>query len=319
MSLDFDPSIDHYKVLGVDPKASADDIKKAYRKLAKQYHPDSTGGDKVKETRFKEINNAYDVLSDGKKRSTYDAIRAGGGPGGGFPGAGFPGAGFPGGFPGAGFSGGGRAGRPGAPGEGFDLGDLFGQFFSGGRQGPRVRVEHFDFGDPDVEAWTAERGPRRRRDEPAEGANLRSRVQASDGSWLTVQGGDVHSELRIPFDRAILGTVVEVATVDGKASVKVPPGTSSGRKLRLRGKGVIGPAGPAGPAGSAGSASSGGQAGDHYVTVQIDVPRDLDDEAKKLLIELVRRTGSTPSPSSSQTTTAGPAGAGAAQKGKKRP
>jgi DnaJ-class molecular chaperone len=302
MSLDFDPSIDHYKVLGVDPKASADDIKKAYRKLAKQYHPDSTGGDKVKETRFKEINNAYDVLSDGKKRSTYDAIRAGGGPGGGFPGAGFPG-----GFPGAGFPGGGRAGRPGAPGEGFDLGDLFGQFFSGGRQGPRVRVEHFDFGDPDVEAWTAERGPRRRRDEPAEGANLRSRVQASDGSWLTVQGGDVHSELRIPFDRAILGTVVEVATVDGKASVKVPPGTSSGRKLRLRGKGVIGPAG-------SGSGGPAGQAGDHYVTVQIDVPRDLDDEAKKLLIELVQRTGSPVA--SASTTSAGP---GPAQKGKKRP
>jgi DnaJ-class molecular chaperone len=290
MSLDFDPSIDHYKVLGVDPKASADDIKKAYRKLAKAYHPDSTGGDKVKETRFKEINNAYDVLSDTKKRSTYDAIRAGGGAG--FPGAGFPGAGFPGGFPGAGFPGGGR-GR--SPGDGVDLGDLFGQFFSGGRQGPRVRVEHFDFGDPDVEAWTAERGPRRRRQEPAD-SNLRSKVQASDGSWLSVQGGDVHSELRIPFDRAILGTVVEVATVDGKASVKVPPGTSSGRKLRLRGKGVVGPA---------------GQAGDHYVTVQIDVPRDLDDEAKKLLVELVQRTGSAPTPSST--------GPGAAQKGKKRP
>jgi molecular chaperone DnaJ len=125
-----------------------------------------------------------------------------------------------------------------------------------------------------------------------------------------VQGGDVHSELRIPFDRAILGTVVEVATVDGKASVKVPPGTSSGRKLRLRGKGVIGTAGSGGPA---------GQAGDHYVTVQIDVPRDLDDEAKKLLIELVRRTGATAPPPSQTTTTAGPAGAGAAQKGKKRP
>jgi curved DNA-binding protein len=294
MSLDFDPAIDHYKVLGVDPKASADDIKKAYRKLAKQFHPDSTGGDKVKETRFKEISNAYDVLSDTKKRSTYDAIRAGGGPG-----SGFPGAGFPGGFPGAGFPGGGRGGRPGAPGEGFDLGDLFGQFFSGGRQGPRVRVEHFDFGDPEVEAWTAERGPRRRREEPAEG-NLRSKVQAADGSWLSVQGGDVHSELRIPFDRAILGTVAEVATVDGKASVKVPPGTSSGRKLRLRGKGVVGPAGPA---------------GDHYVTVQIDVPRDLDDEAKKLLVELVQRTGSP----AGAATTAGAAGPGAAQKGKKRP
>jgi molecular chaperone DnaJ len=80
--------------------------------------------------------------------------------------------------------------------------------------------------------------------------------------------------VRISFDRAILGTVGTVATVDGKAEVKIPPGTSSGRKLRLRGKGVAG---------------RSGQAGDHYVTVQIDVPKDLDDEGKKLLVQLVTR------------------------------
>lgn len=244
--IDFDPSVDYYKVLGVSDKASADEIKKAYRKLAKAYHPDSTGGDKVKEKRFKEISNAYDVLGDAKKRKQYDAIRAGG---------------FRPDLGGGGFR---TYSTQGGGPSVFDLGDLFSQFFSGaaGRGGGRVRVEHVEYGD----------GRSRRRD--AEDAEFESKVRASDGTWLRVEGGDVHSDVRISFDRAILGTVATVATVDGKAEVKIPPGTPSGRKLRLRGKGVIG---------------RSGQAGDHYVTVHIDVPKDLDDEAKKLLVSLVQK------------------------------
>ena len=242
--IDFDPSVDYYKALGVSDKATADEIKKAYRKLAKQYHPDSTGGDKAKESRFKDVQNAYDVLGDAKKKKLYDEIRANGGRRGPVPGGAYT-----------------YTGQGGGPGV-FDLGDLFGQFFSQqqrGSRGGRVRVERVDFDGFGRDG---------------EDAEFESKVRASDGSWLRVDGADVYSDVRIPFDRAILGTVATVPTIDGKADVKVPPGTSSGRKLRLRGKGVT---------------DRSGRTGDHYVTVQIDVPGDLDDEAKKQLVQLVQR------------------------------
>lgn len=243
--IDFDPSVDYYKALGVSESATADEIKRAYRKLAKQNHPDSTGGDKAKEHRFKDISNAYDVLGDPKKRGLYDQIRANGGV-------------QQGSFPGGGFT----YTSQGGPGPGvFDLGDLFSQFFANnGRGGGRVRVEQDD-------------GRRGRRRE-AQDAEFESKVKAADGTWLRVEGVDVFSDVRISFDRAILGTVATVATIDGKAEVKVPPGTSSGKKLRLRGKGVT---------------DRSGHVGDHYITVQIDVPGDLDDDAKKQLVQLVSR------------------------------
>ena len=258
--IDFDPAIDYYKALGVSKEASAEEIKKAYRKLAKQYHPDTTGGDKAKESRFKDISNAYDVLGDAKKRKLYDEIRAGGMRGGPGP-EGFQYYTTQGGGPGV-----------------FDLGDLFTQFFgaqrggAAGAGGPgRVRVERVDFdGFGGAGGGRHAPGPAA----SAEDAEFESKVRASDGSWLVARGADVYSDLHISFDRAILGTVAPVATIDGKAEVKVPPGTSSGKKLRLRGKGIT---------------DRSGRKGDHYVTVQIDVPGDLDDEGKKLLVQLVQR------------------------------
>jgi DnaJ-class molecular chaperone len=250
--IDFDPNLDFYKALGVPEKATADEIKKQYRKLAKQFHPDSTGGDKAKETRFKEISNAYDVLGDAKKKKLYDDIRSGAhrqpsrGPGG----ASYTYE---------------TSGGPGV----FDLNDLFGQFFSQAQQGqPRGGGARARY------AQQADFEPRGRQPAPADDAEFTSKVQASDGSWLEAKGNDVYSDVRIPFDRAILGTVATVPTIDGKAEVKVPPGTASGKKLRLRGKGIP---------------DRSGQAGNHYVTVQIDVPGDLDDESKKLLVQLVQR------------------------------
>jgi molecular chaperone DnaJ len=245
MNLDFDPTIDFYKALGVPSTATQGEIKKAYRKLAVQNHPDSTGGDKAKESRFKDISAAYDVLGDVKKRAQYDEVRAMGG--------GRPRARGPGGV---------RGNAGGEP--VWDLGDLFSQMFAGqaaqaGPSGARRSVR-FNTGGG---GWDPEPAPQ----PPAE-----TKTRAADGSMLSVTGQDVHSDVRVPFDHAILGTVVEVATIDGTSSVKIPPGTGSGKKLRLRGKGLPGP---------------GGQ-GDHYVTIQIDVPAQLDDRAKQLLVELTQ-------------------------------
>lgn len=272
--IDFDPGKDYYKVLGVSPSATVDEIKKAYRRLAKQYHPDSTGGDKAKEQRFKEISTAYDVLGTAKRKAQYDAMRAGGGGFSGFPGAGDA-AGFDGFGGAAGFGGMGGAGMG-----GINLGDLFAAM-SGmngmGGAGPRIRVEHFGGGDDPRRSYPSGFGSGFG-SAPASAsstadADFESTVRAADGSWLKVTGMDVASDVRIPFDRAILGTTASVATIDGKAEVKIPPGTSSGKRLRLRGKGR----------------SENGRHGDHYITIHIDVPSDLDDEAKKLLAQLASR------------------------------
>ena len=125
MTSHIDPRIDHYKVLGVKQEASSADIKKAYRRLAKKYHPDSTGGDKHKEAKFKEISRAYDVLGDEGKRAEYDALRSGAGQFHNFQG-------FPGG------------------GGGVDLGQIFAQMFQGaaqgGDRGEGGRQHHFAIG-----------------------------------------------------------------------------------------------------------------------------------------------------------------------------
>jgi molecular chaperone DnaJ len=264
----------------VKPDASAEEIKKAYRKLAKKYHPDSTGGDKAKEDRFKEVSTAYDILGDPEKRAKYDAMKR----------QGFPGI----------DGGGGGAGVP------FDLGELFAQMFGGGAPGarasagggagPRVQYKVYStpgggggggirgdffgggagfempFGSPFD--FAAEDEPRaRRRSEPERPAE--QKIKLSDGQAAIQKGLDVHSDVRLQIDQAVLGTVASVATLDGRASVKIPPGTSSGVKLRLKGKGAVGP---------------GGRRGDHFVTVQIEVPKQLDEEAKRLIVNFMART-----------------------------
>jgi molecular chaperone DnaJ len=141
-----------------------------------------------------------------------------------------------------------------------------GDFFGGGAGFDMPFGSPFDF--------AGEEEPRaRRRSEPERPAE--QKIKLSDGQAAVQKGHDVHSDVRLQIDQAVLGTVVSVATLDGRASVKIPPGTSSGVKLRLKGKGAAGP---------------GGRRGDHFVTVQIEVPRQLDEEARRLIVNFMART-----------------------------
>ena len=193
---------DYYAALGVAKDADAAAIKKAYRQLARELHPDKNPGNAQAESRFKEVSEAYDVLSDPKRRAEYDEARRLFGSGGFRPGAGAPG-GFPGGFPG-GAPGGqpfdlgdifGGAGAPGA-GRAGGLGDIFGGLFTGGT--------------------------------PGAGAGTRSRQQAASGP---ARGQDVETEATLGFDEAVLGVTVPLrmqspgtcATCHGNGA---KPGTS---------------------------------------------------------------------------------------------
>jgi molecular chaperone DnaJ len=246
------PTANYYDVLGVKKDASADEIKKAFRKLAKQYHPDSTGGDKAKEAKFKVASTAYEVIGDSKRRERYDQVR-----GGGF--SPFPSSSY--------------ENSPMA-----DLLNTFGDLFGA----PRARATERPSRPPQPQPPRPEPPPRVPR--PTESpfgtrfdahmhpeSQAPTTVSASDGSSLRVDGFDVQSDVVISFDQAMLGATVTIATIDGRSEVKIPAGSSSGRKLRLRGKGVNNP---------------NGFTGDHHVTVQIEIPGDIGDEAIDLVLKL---------------------------------
>ena len=267
---------DFYAVLGVSKDASEADIKKAYRKLARTHHPDQNPGDAAAEKRFKEISEAYDVLSDPKDRQEYDALRAMGGGGARFTAPGGSGAG---GFEdvfGDMFGGGAGPGsfRTSSGAGGPDLSDLFGAFagggFGGAVEGTTVSLRAADGETVEV------RIPKGIRD----GQKVRARGKGSPGTagrgdlMVTVQvrehpffqrdGDDLRVQVPVTFDEAALGATVEVPTLAGPVKVKVPAGSQSGRVLRLKGRGV----------------ASAKHTGDLLVELQVAVPAELSDEAR---------------------------------------
>ncbi len=282
-----------YEVLGVPEDATQEQIRDAYRKLAVKYHPDKNPGDTQAEEKFKELGQAYDVLSDAGKRAQYDQqLRMG-----------FPSGGVPGGL-----------------GGGWEsistdeilrrFGGLFGDLFGGGGvegYGPFVRGAPRARRGRDVEASVAvpfraaalgekidvtlrtsegmrtlsvrlppgtsdgatlrlkEQGEKGRGHGPAGDLFLRVHVESDDQYHL--EGDDLVADLPVSAPIAVLGGKVEVTTIHGKrGTVTIPPGTSSGTKLRLRGQGI--------------------QGGDHLARVVVTVPKEPTDEERTLYEKL---------------------------------
>ena len=389
---------DYYGTLGVKKNATTDDIRKAFRKLARKYHPDVNPGDKKSEEKFKEISEANDVLSDDKKRKIYDqlgfysdsidpaaaeAAARGGYGGGGFPGGGAPRGGAQevpfdfGGFDFSDFAGGAqsRGGRAQEPAGGFggSFKDIFSGMFNGGRNSaPRGPQNGTDLEyQVAVDFWTAVRGGVTRleitrqetcptckgraviggsiecpecngtgqvtqmggrmkfniqcprcggsgtiqntcatcdgagvvtRREPLEfrikpgtrdGQRIRLAgkgnagvnggapgdlfliIKAGPHPVFTRSGDDVYAVVPVTVSEAALGAKIDVPTIDGRTQLKIPPGTQTGQKLRLREKGVP-------------SATREGLRGDQIVEVRIVVPKVQDERSKEILRELAR-------------------------------
>jgi DnaJ-class molecular chaperone len=311
---------DLYKILGVPENADASAIKKAYRKLAKENHPDVTGGDKKKTERFKEINEAYDVLSDKEKRAAYTRLKN----------APVRPDGMPEGFDpeifAQTFGGGVRMGRGGVDfGDGrggVDISDVFASLFgdAGGRAGGaewggrgRSRVSRGSdvLGTLDVTFAEAALGTRRKV-QTATGTTVEVSIPpgVETGSRLRVAGqgtpapgkggtpGDLYLEINVIADKhferngndievklpisvseAALGAKVQVPTVEGLVTVTVPSGSSSGAKLRLRGRGIK---------------KGDGTRGDQICRIEIVVPKGVPDNPElRHLFEEIERLGGT--------------------------
>ena len=284
---------DYYEILGVSRDADEEAIRRAYRKLARKHHPD-VSSDPDAEERFKEVGEAFDVLKDPEKRELYDrfgsdwrqAQAAGGAP----PPPREPGPGGP------------------PP----DYEDLFAQMFGGARgEGAAFRVRGNDLEAVlDVTLEEAARGGSRRITLPdgtsldvtipvglVDGRRIRLAGQGGEGlgggprgdlflsarilphATFEHDGRDLYVELPVTPWEAALGAKVGVRTLGGTVSVTVPKGSSGGRRLRLRGRGIPDPK---------------GADGDLYATVRVVVPRKLDDRERELFEELAEASSFVP-------------------------
>jgi DnaJ-class molecular chaperone len=283
-------SSDYYQILGISKNATEAEIKRAYRKLALQYHPDRNKG-KEAEEKFKEVNKAYEVLSDTQKRQTYDQFGAAafeqGGPTG--QGAGEPFGGF-----------GGQQGpftytysTSGGNPQGFDFGggfsdpfEIFEQFFGGAS--PFGRAQRRSTYSLTISFMDAVKGVTKRVQLEGKTQTIKIPAGVDNGSRIRFgdydvvidvtpdrkfkrQGYDIISEQEISFPQAALGDTIEVQTVQGLVKIKVPSGTQPETLIRLRGKGV--------------KIVRGSGYGDHYVRIKVTIPKNLSGHQKELLRE----------------------------------
>jgi len=272
---------DFYKILGVSKDVSDADLKKTYRKLAKDNHPDLHPGDAAAEARFKDISEAYDVLSDAEQRREYDAIRAMGG-GARFQ-AGGQGAGFEdvfsnlfggGGFQGGGFPGFGGFGGFG-PQRGQDLSTTASINFIDSVNGTTVKLNlrnesvsvKVPAGIQDGQKLKVKgKGQPSPNGGPA--GDLVVTIKVKPHAVFTRDGDNIRVSVPVTYAEATLGATIEVPVLGGQpVKLKVAPGTPNGRTLRVKGKGV----------------QFGSRQGDLLATVEVMVPGHLPAKAKKLL------------------------------------
>lgn len=303
---------DFYAILGVSKDASDTDIKKSYRKLARKYHPDQNAGNEAAEKKFKEISEAYSVLSDKENREQYDALRAMGsgarfsaGPSG--PGGSAGAAGFEDLFGGL-FNGGARAQRPsGYAGSGLppEFADLFGGAyqgyerpqptkgqdrtasttisFAGSIKGTTISLREPDGKVIDVKipAGIKDGQKVRVRGKGAQGSggagDLMVAVHVQSHPYFARDSNDIKVTVPITFAEAALGATISIPTLSGSSvNVKVPAGTPSGRTLRVKGQGV----------------KTSKAAGDMLVRLEVAVPKKLNDEAKRAVEAFAEATSS---------------------------
>ena len=280
---------DYYQILGVANNADAAAIKKQYRKLARELHPDKTKGDKKLEDRFKAVSEAYDILSDSKKRREYDEARQA----------------FKSGRVPPGFNGGGQGFNGGDFSDLFGpSGDIFSTLFGGARQrhGADLQTEaSITFKDS---IYGTELNLRLSPSGSA-ATSITTRVPAGikDGAKIKIKGrgapgaagpGDlyvlvhvtphpifsrkdenIHLTLPITFSEAALGADISIPTLDGdEVTVRIAPGTPSGRTLRVKGRGV----------------KKGSSVGDLMITLDVRIPQRVDGEAKRAIEEFANAT-----------------------------
>ncbi len=270
------PERDLYAVLGVPRTASADELKKAYRRLARKYHPDVNPGDKASEEKFKEVTAAAEVLNDPKRRALYDefgadALRSGFDPAKAdayrqYKRQGAPQGGMP-------FDFGDFQEVPVGEYGTFDFGSIFEELFGGARGGgPRVRTRHAHA--PPEQGAHAEAELTVDLRDAVLGAERE--VKLREHPHLRREGKDLYLDLPVTVPEAALGSEVTLPTFEGPVRLRVPSGAQSGKKLRLRGKGL--------------PDLRGGERGDLYAVLRIVLPEHTDalDRAVKPLEALYK-------------------------------